>query len=353
MSMHKIIYERRRALALTQEQVAEYMGVSAQAVHKWEKGATFPDITLVPKLARLLKVDLNTLFCFRETLSKQEIQQLQEEVIQEIADRGIDAGIALAEKTLREYPDCGALLEGMAVAVQGSLIMSEVQIPDREAYQAFVTACYERAMGCGDEEVKNRAGFMAASQYLGSGDYEKAEQVLERLPEPCQLNKYLLLSELFQKQGQAEEAVKLLEKMLLQAANNSMAIFSRLVDAELLRGEEAKARKIAKKAEEAAAAYDCWGYMGLVGMESVARKRKDVAGSLALLKQMLEAAQEPWRMHQSPLYDLLYEKLGEKEDISVSEKVLPALLTMLESDPEYDFLREQKEFQELLDAYRV
>ncbi len=38
MAMHNIIYERRRALGMTQEQVAECVGVSAQAVHKWEKG---------------------------------------------------------------------------------------------------------------------------------------------------------------------------------------------------------------------------------------------------------------------------------------------------------------------------
>ena len=38
MSMHTIIYEKRRALGLTQEQVAEALGVSAQEVNKWEKG---------------------------------------------------------------------------------------------------------------------------------------------------------------------------------------------------------------------------------------------------------------------------------------------------------------------------
>ena len=46
---------------MTQEQVADYLGVSTPAVNKWEKGGCYLDITLLPALARLLKVDLNRL----------------------------------------------------------------------------------------------------------------------------------------------------------------------------------------------------------------------------------------------------------------------------------------------------
>lgn len=356
MAMHTIIYERRRALGLTQEQVAEYLGVSAPAVHKWEKGSTYPDITLVPKLARLLKVDLNTLFCFQETLTKQEIIQFQEEVIQQVKTIGIDAGFALAEQKIQEYPYCGDLIEGMALLMQGSLQMSDIPVEERKKYQPMLTAWYERAMHCEDEAIKkgmslkHRAGFMVVSQYMQSMEYEKAQQVLDRLPEPNLLNKNVFQADLFWKQGKTEEAVKLLQKSLLQLSQSVLGIFSRLVEAELDRGEEKTARKIAEKAYEAACAFDLWGYSRLVGLEVVARKTKNVQESLLLLKQMLAAAEEPWVMNQSPLYYILYSE--HQEEIRVTEKVLPPLLTMLESDPAYDFLREEQEFQELLDQYR-
>lgn len=64
MPMNAIIREKRKALGLTQEEVADALGVTAPAVNKWEKGATAPDIALLPPLARLLEVDLNALFCF-------------------------------------------------------------------------------------------------------------------------------------------------------------------------------------------------------------------------------------------------------------------------------------------------
>ena len=49
---------------LTQEQVATALGVSAPAVSKWERGESFPEIPLLPALARLLGTDLNGLLSF-------------------------------------------------------------------------------------------------------------------------------------------------------------------------------------------------------------------------------------------------------------------------------------------------
>ena len=47
---------------MTQEQVAEQIGVSAQSVSRWETGATFPDILLLPELAKLYSVLVDDLF---------------------------------------------------------------------------------------------------------------------------------------------------------------------------------------------------------------------------------------------------------------------------------------------------
>lgn len=61
MKINEIIKKKRITLGMTQEQVADYLGVSTPAVNKWEKGGCYTDITLLPALARLLKVDLNRL----------------------------------------------------------------------------------------------------------------------------------------------------------------------------------------------------------------------------------------------------------------------------------------------------
>ena len=55
------IAARRRVLGLTQGQVAIHMGVSPQAVSKWERGLACPDLVFLDDLAELLDIGLEEL----------------------------------------------------------------------------------------------------------------------------------------------------------------------------------------------------------------------------------------------------------------------------------------------------
>ena len=57
----KRISENRRRLALTQEGLAEKLGVTAQAVSKWECDASCPDITLLPLIAEIFSITTDEL----------------------------------------------------------------------------------------------------------------------------------------------------------------------------------------------------------------------------------------------------------------------------------------------------
>lgn len=52
----------RRDKGLTQDQLAEQLSVSAQAVSKWENDVSMPDITMLPKLAEIFGVTIDQLF---------------------------------------------------------------------------------------------------------------------------------------------------------------------------------------------------------------------------------------------------------------------------------------------------
>ena len=49
----------RKALGLTQGDVAEHLRVSPQAVSKWERGENMPDVTLFPDIAKLLQTSID------------------------------------------------------------------------------------------------------------------------------------------------------------------------------------------------------------------------------------------------------------------------------------------------------
>lgn len=61
MTLGKRIAALRREKELKQDTLAEALGVSPQAVSKWENDQTCPDISLLPKLAELLGVSVDEL----------------------------------------------------------------------------------------------------------------------------------------------------------------------------------------------------------------------------------------------------------------------------------------------------
>ena len=75
MKIGEVIRKYRKEKNLTQEEMAQMLGVTAPAVNKWENGNSLPDITLVAPIARLLDITPDTLLCFREALTEEEINR--------------------------------------------------------------------------------------------------------------------------------------------------------------------------------------------------------------------------------------------------------------------------------------
>lgn len=69
------LVKRRKALGLTQEQLAARLNVSPQAVSKWEN-SSYPDGELLPKLAKELNTSLDSLFGVKGMESERDIEQL-------------------------------------------------------------------------------------------------------------------------------------------------------------------------------------------------------------------------------------------------------------------------------------
>lgn len=60
-TLGKRIAENRKRLKLTQDQLAEQLGITAQAISKWENDLSCPDITMLPKLAEIFGITTDEL----------------------------------------------------------------------------------------------------------------------------------------------------------------------------------------------------------------------------------------------------------------------------------------------------
>ena len=82
------IKKLRKEKDMTQEQLAEYMGVSPQAVSRWETGTTCPDIFALPALAELFGITVDGLLGVDEKEKQREIRSIIS-VAEEKLDKGI------------------------------------------------------------------------------------------------------------------------------------------------------------------------------------------------------------------------------------------------------------------------
>lgn len=75
----EVIYKRRKELGLTQNQLAKALGISFQAVSKYENGTAYPDIELLPKLAAALNTTVDALLGYSSVVTDYDRRYKNEE----------------------------------------------------------------------------------------------------------------------------------------------------------------------------------------------------------------------------------------------------------------------------------
>ena len=99
-TLGKRIAASRKALGLTQDALAEKLGVTAQAVSKWENDQSCPDIAMLPKLAEIFDITIDALLGVerKEEAKPQEVPSLQTQQtvpITVLPRKRVSIGIAL------------------------------------------------------------------------------------------------------------------------------------------------------------------------------------------------------------------------------------------------------------------
>ena len=75
INIGKKINLKRKEKGMTQEELANYMGVSKAAISKWESGQSYPDITLLPILATFFNVSIDELIGYEPQMTEEDIRE--------------------------------------------------------------------------------------------------------------------------------------------------------------------------------------------------------------------------------------------------------------------------------------
>ena len=219
-----MIRRYRKKKNMTQEEMADRLGVSGPAVNKWERGNSYPDITLLAPIARLLGITPDVLLSFREEMTKEEINSLVAQIDAMLQDGSYEEAFLWARGKVEQYPDCEELMLNMAVILHAHGMMRDIF--DKE-YDRCILKWYQRALDSSDESIRTRAADGLFGFYRVREEYEKAEECLAFFSKQNPERKRKM-AEIYSLTGRRAEAYKAYEELLFSGYQMVNGYFSGL-----------------------------------------------------------------------------------------------------------------------------
>lgn len=227
-----IFANRRKELKLTQEDVAQFVGVSRAAVSKWEQGLSYPDITLLPKLAMLLDLTIDSLLGYQPQLTAKRIAELYSELAQRFAKEEFAQVDEAIQQLIKEYYSCYPFLSKMAQLYLNYLPQS----PDPPATADTILQFCSRVRQYSDDMylINEVTAIEAATHLL----LKQPQQVIEQLGSRprIEFNHELLIASALAMMGDEPQAKRVLQ---VSAYQHLLSLFGVLTELMALEKEQA------------------------------------------------------------------------------------------------------------------
>jgi len=231
MNIGNKIKELRKKRGITQEQLAEVIGVSFQAVSKWENNIALPDITLAPALASYFGVSMDELFDFNLEEIKIEALSIARKSVK-YREANQEQGCKIIEEGLKKFPNNDILLLNLLY------LINYWKEPDKTIDIALKIIDVTK-----DNSTKYDALRFLAYAYKAKGDIDSARSALEQIPEIyfSRLSEmaYVLSGEEKMKAAQTQKGVSL---------SNLIEMQSRIAECHIDNGDMKSALKEYEKA---------------------------------------------------------------------------------------------------------
>lgn len=186
LQIGKRIRELRRARNITQENLAELLGVSFQSVSRWESDVCYPDMELLPVLGKIFDVTVDYLIGVDQYQEHEKVGGYLEQFQSAVSVGDINACIQIARAGVKEFPNNYELLNKLMYALflagdeDGNI--SEWK-ENKEKYDAEITRLGERIRdNCPNQEIRLEAMARLAFNHCDNGRREQGRAVYEALP---------------------------------------------------------------------------------------------------------------------------------------------------------------------------
>lgn len=236
----------RRSHNVTQEELANFVGVTKASVSKWETGVSTPDLSLLPLLASYFNVTVGELIGYEPQLSKEQIRKIYHDFTVEFAEKPWAEVMEKSRKLVKKYYSCYPFLAQICVLwlnhclelapEEKLLVMEEIG----ELCMRILENCRDAGL-CSD--VRNLRALIDLQRGRPADVIEALEEVLSPLHNSFQNE--AVLTQAYQMNGQPEKAESYTQIMLfwhMMALVGEMAQYMMFHAAEPEKTEEAIAR---------------------------------------------------------------------------------------------------------------
>ena len=342
MQIGEVIRKNRKSKNMTQEEMANRLGVTAPAVNKWENGNSYPDIMLLCPIARLLGVTLDTLLSFREELTEEEINHLIYEADRKLQNETFEEAFQWAKRKLEEYPNCAPLIYRMALMFDAWRLAKK--LPVLENFEEFIYDCYVRALQSDQEDLRNSAADSLFGYYVRKEQYEKAETYLSYFSrrDPERKRKQAVI---YGKTGRTDEAYQAYEELLLSSYQYVSMELHGIYMLAMEEGNQEKARILVEKQKSLADIFEMGEYQGVSCALDLATAEKDADTVIEIMEKMLANVKNICGWVESPLYEHLAFKAPQEDFLAEIKKNLQS---RFQDEKVYGFLKTDKRWQELV-----
>ena len=339
MQINEVIRKYRQEKKLTQEEMANRLGVTAPAVNKWESGASMPDISLLAPIARLLDISLDELLSFKGKLTEVEIHNIGIEFSAMLAKDPLETVHQKMVEIIREYPSDENLILTLATMLNTRCMLLGGR--ECEKYDSWIQGCYESLLFSGDEMIRHDAAEGLYAFLLRRERYAEAEKSLDYFS-PWDPGKKRKLATICSRTGRYEEAFKTLEELLLSDYQQLSVVLYGLYSVSIKTGNLTKARTFMEKGSALAELLEMGKYHQIAGRLDYAVAVQDTKQALELMDALLTYADTGMDYTKSALFEhMAFPETG----AGLTEQMTAALLKQFCEDETCRFVREAPEWE--------
>lgn len=208
LNLPENIIRFRHEKRLTQEELADFMGVTKASVSKWEKGINTPDLLLLPQLATFFDVTVDELIGYEAQLSSEQIRRQYADLSRDFATLPFADALEKTRALAHKYFACYPFLLQLSVLYWNHYMLAGTEEERRALMQEAVGWCDRIVENCSDVGVCSDAVVLRAGLYLQLGKAAEAIKELEPSADPSRLSGQngTLLVQAYQLSGDAEKA---------------------------------------------------------------------------------------------------------------------------------------------------